>query len=572
MKTISKCIAILLVSFMMVACDDMNSIIQDDLDRGEAIYPGKIQNIIAMPGKGRAKVMWVLNPDTRIVKTVITWENDGKIEKIEKIAEGIGTRIDSIDVTGLAEGTYTFSAYTVDKDGHQSIGVESYPAYIYGNNYVNTLSSRGISATEMSTSGTLRITWRGAASDGMLYTIVTYVDHRDNPNGVTRTVDTVRNNATTTDLPGLKRLKPFTVKSVYGVGYLGDTTSVTSSYYPSVIEKTILENNGLTELTDEAASRITKLSFPLSAGDWAHGAWTLKDLYYFPNLRELDLTPGTEGDLPTLTYERNNVTSTVGGGPWFDLASGFMNDADIAIINDLLASGQLTKIKYRPNSYPKLDATFAAYSDRIERTAAVPPNEIMIPRNMLVDYRVEDNTKGAEVEYSEDGSIVPAEIAAKFGGDLKNVYRVKVTASNSTIAFSVPEGVQFIFNPHGNLKMDLYLDARVADTVNYEWMRPAGISKYESWNNVKLWRKNRFENFPETTTYGYYSSGPVDAAIWNVSTELGTWKSYSWALVTVPHEHIRVITIQMGNTGAVWGLPSGRTLYFYIANLRMAKP
>jgi hypothetical protein len=175
---------------------------------------------------------------------------------------------------------------------------------------------------------------------------------------------------------------------------------------------------------------------------------------------------------------------------------------------------------------------------------------------------VEDNARGATVDHQEDGSNVPDEIAEKFDGELRNVYKVRVTASNSSIAFSLPEGVQFVFEPHGVLNFDAYLEA--TDTA-YTWMKPAGTSKYESWNRIMCRRKSRLDNFPNTSPYGSNSNGA--GPTWNVNTELGTWKNLSWALQTVPQEHIRVIEMQMGNGGA-WGLPSGQTLTYYIANLR----
>jgi hypothetical protein len=554
---------------MTVACDDMNSIIQDDLNKGEAIYPGAIAYIYAYPGKEKAKLYWYYYPDSRIAKTVITWDG-GKVEKPAgkgEASSGVitaGLRRDSIDITGLAEGTYTFMAYTEDKDGHRSIDETSFPVYVYGNTYTRTLSPRAFASSDMLTSGTLRITWQNALPN-MLYSIVTYPDHRDNPDGVLTTVDTVRNSAATTDLPGLKRLKPFTIRTVFRIGYFNDTVSVTGRYYPSVVEKTLLEANGLTELTDEAALRITKLTFPLSLE-----GWTFRDLYFFPNLRELDLTPGTES-LPEYTYEGNGVTSTVGGGPWLYFASGYMSDTDRAILTDLLASGQLTKVKYTRNSYPRVDDVLEMHSSNmtVEWIPAAPlPDELMIPANLLLDYRVAESGKGATVVHSEDGSIVPADIAAKFSGDLTNVYKVTVTAQNSTIAFSLPSGVQFGFVPHGNLKFDAYIDT--PNDADYSWMKPAATSKYASWNQIRRWRETRLSQFPESSKYTNGSTGPEGAVSWDVDTELGTWKSHSWALQSVPQEHRMLIRLQFGND-AVWGLPGGQSLSYYIANLRWTK-
>jgi hypothetical protein len=551
---------------MTVSCDDMNSIIQDDLDRGEAIYPGAVDYIYAYSGMGRARLYWYFFPDNRIVKTVITWGNSGRIEKAVEgttASEGLitaGIRRDSIDISGLAEGTYTFTAYTLDKDGHKSIEYTSYPTYVYGNIYTRNLTSRDIEKTEMAASGNLTITWRDATTR-MLYSIVTYMDHRDNPDGVATTVDTVRNSAATTVLPGLKRLKPFTVKTVCLVGYaaLGDTVSVTASYYPSISEMALLEANGLTEMTDEAAARITKLTLPFGT----ENVWSLRDLYCLPNLEELEFSALSE--LPTLTYEGNGVTSTVGGGPWPYFASGYMSDANRNIVKDLIASGQIKKITYTRNTYPRFDDDLVANSDKVQVTwipAEPLPLDFMMPNNLLVDYRVEDNARGATVDYSEDGSNVPDDIAEKFEGELRNVYKVTVTASNSSIAFSLPEGVQFVFEPHGRLKFDAYLETTDPE---YGWLK-SGISQYAAWNRIMCQRRSRFEHFPETSPYTANSNG--FGPTWNVATELGTWKTdLNWALQTVPQEHIRVIEMKMGNNG-LWPLPSGQTLTYYIANIR----
>jgi hypothetical protein len=559
---------------MTVACDDMNSIIQDDLDKGEEVYPGKVGDVLALPGREKVKLYWQLNPDRRVTKTVITW-NGGSIEKA--VPEGSGIKIDSIEISNnpsaginLEEGVYVFSLYTLDKDGHRSIALETLPVSIYGDVYVNALSARGITSMVMQSGGALRVNWQDTPAD-MLYSVVTYLNHTDSSDGVLKS-DTVLNNATYSNLTGLKRLKEFSVKSIYQVGL--DTASATGSYYPPVVEKELLATNGFTELTHEKALSIKTFNFPLSLTS------TLQDLYYFPDIQLLDLTEGTSV-FPTTTYERTYTdattgavtagpfTSTVGGGDWPYFASGYFADDSRAILRDLLAVGVIKKIKYKPYSYPGLDADFASYieSGVVELTEPDPNvTEFLIPDNLRVDYRVQDNTQGATVEFSPDGSIVPDEIAAQFSGELKNVYKVTVNSKNSTIAFSLPAGVQFGFVPYGHVKADFYIHTTNSD---YTWMNQ-GIGQI---NNYKLLRINRLtelEAFPDHSPFNFYQS------LWNTGTypdaDLGVmWKNFDWNLVTVPGEHIRVITIQMGNDDVLWGLPGGKTLTYYIANLRLTK-
>jgi hypothetical protein len=568
---------------MTVACEDMNSIIQDDLDKGEAIYPGKIDSIKGVPGIGKVMLYWQLNTDPRITKTVISWNGGTPVERsapgISVDSLGNRTRIDSTEITGLSEGLYTFSAYTVDKDGHRSITMTSSPINVYGKVYVNSLSARGISTMEMQVGGNIKIEWQDAAPD-LLITVVTYTDFSESETGVTK-VDTVlsavlpNNVKRTSTLTGLKRLKPFSVKSVFQIGL--DTASVTGSYYPYIAEKDILSASGFTELTAEAAAKVKKISYPFGME-----SWTLRDLYYFPDLEELDFTPGTvDTELETLSYYREYVgkyndttrySGTVGGGDWCYFMSGYMSDNDKNIIRDLLTSGQLTKVKYTRNSYPGLDDILAQSSATIDWIPATLPDDgIPIPDKFLLDFRVENKDRGATVEYSADGSIIPAEIAElnELGVELKNVYRMQVIASNSTITFSLPTGVQFGFNQHGRLKADIYIQpsGNAADQ-DYEWLK--GYSKY-SYRTLRVIRQTKLPNFGSHSPYDNPGS---DAWFTNASIPddaLGKWTTLEWNLSGYSAAHIRALSIQAGEDGAAWGLPSGKQVIYYLANLRFSK-
>jgi hypothetical protein len=567
---------------MTVACDDMNSIIQDDLDKGEAIYPGKVDSLRTTVGKGRVWLYWQLNPDSRVIKTIITY--NGSTTPIEKAAPaGSGARTDSVEITGLAEGLYTFSAYTVDKDGHRSITMNSSPVNVYGDIYVQSLSARGISSMEMQVGGDMKVFWQDPLPD-MLYTVVTYKNFHSSESGVT-VVDTLvdcnkrLNPSCVTEkiLYGLKRLELFSVKTVYRVGL--DTASVTGSYYPTVFEKPILEASGLTALTADEAKKIKKISYPLTME-----GWTLQDLYYFPNLEELDFTPGTvDTEVGTLDYYREYIgeyndttrfSGTAGGGRWQYFMSGFMPDRDRNILDDLLKSGQLKKVKYTRNSYPGIDAVLAQSSATIEWVPSAPlaDDGIMIPSNFLLDFRLENKDRGATVDYKEDGSNIPAEIAElnTLGKTLKNVYRFQVTASNSTITFSLPTGMQFGFNQHGRLRADVYIQpSNNADDKDYEWLK--GYSKY-SYRTMRVIRQTELPAFGDHSTYDNPDSKGwfTDASF--PDDELGTWKTIEWNLSGFWNAHIRVLSIQAGDDGAAWdGRPGNKPVIYYLANLRFSK-
>jgi hypothetical protein len=611
MKTISKFIlAILAVSFMTTACDDMNSIIQDDLDKGEAIYPGRPEYAYdrledVHPGIGNVWLYWTLSPDSRVDSTVIIYTFNGETKtKAKKVtadeSEYAGYRIDSLQITGLDEGYYSFSVYTVDKDGHRSITSALYPQIVrvYGDIYLNSKSPRIIDKTEMLAGGNLQITWTNASSD-VLYSLVEYKDHRERATGETK-VDTVFNNAETSVLYGFKRFQTFKITSYLRIGI--DTAPVEEFYASPVVEKVLLSTapNRFTEFTAAAAEEITELTFPVGVE-----SWTLQDLYYFPKLRTLDLTPGTTGLLPELTHIKSytdrvdnteyhdTIRSVIGGDPWLNFASGYMADSDMAIMEDLLESGQLTTVKYTRNSYPKLDAVLERYpAVRTEWNPAepLPDDGIMIPYNLLVDYRVVDRNKGVNITngshfaYAEDGTNVSGAIAGKFtGGDLRNVYRVRIEqrandmGAATNIAFEIPSSeLQINLDPNGRLKFDCYIES-----PSYEWLGPAGISKYEGWKKVKVWCERTLPGFTEDSPYQeadfaygipYRANSqeyPIGSDNKGFDIAFGDWTPCEWDLTPQSPGHYRVIRMQFGADGAPWGVPN--TLTYYIANLRWSK-
>jgi hypothetical protein len=361
---------------------------------------------------------------------------------------------------------------------------------------------------------------------------------------------------------------------------------------------------------------VTALAYPAGIE-----SWTLQDLYYFPNLRTLDLTPGTDW-LPEWTYNRSYVdkagnatdtakySSKVGNIPWSNFASGYMSGSDIDIISDLLASGQLTSVKYTRNLYPKLDSVLNLHSGRVTWTPAAPLPEygIPIPSKLLVDdYSVVDRNKGNIIT---PDATVPAAIAAKFTGanGLNGVYKVQIKATGdakggaNTVAFALPAGFQFGFVPNGRLVFDCYIETSL--DADYSWLKPAGISKYETWKSLRFFYSRKLsDDFPGDSPYveadypfgtshrpGTFEAQPGKDQFFSFTDEeLGAWKSFEVTAYNEDFEsmatgHYRVIRIQFGSedAGTPWPLPvfdvesavpgvtvkQSETLTYYIANLR----
>jgi hypothetical protein len=621
MKTISKFILAILatVSFMTVACDDMNSIIQDDLDKGEAIYPGRpgysrpVDDVF--PGLGKVWVYWALPSDSRVVKTIITYTFNGETKTVEKVAsaaddENFGYRADSILIPDLAEGYYSFSMSTVDKEGHRSITSALYPQVVrvYGEIYLNTLLPRGVESTEMLAGGNLKITWANDTTD-VLYSLIEHTDYTGRSSIGTKKVDTVFNKTTESILSGFTKFQIFKVTSYRQLGI--DTAPVEYLHASPVVEKALLANNGFTVLTAEAANNVRELAYPIGVA-----SRTLQDLYYFSNLQTLDLTPGTT-ELPELTYNKYYVDryyqsertdtikyeSKIGGCPWLHIVSGYMPKSDMDIIDSLLTSGPLTTVKYTRNSYPGLDAVLDKHHDKIVWNPAEPltRDDVMVPLSLLVDYGVVDRDLGVNLVsglargnvnyvHTVDGSNVPAAIAEKFDGDLRNVYKVTIgertnidggssERSATTIAFAVPTGELQL--GLGRLKFDCYIES----SGGYDWLTSGGVSMFGVWKKVKVWCSRtlpgdidadnspyRANDFP-TSINGVENPYRADSHEFFLSTNnpgfdiaFGDWTSCEYNLTAQSPGHYRVIRIQFGADGAP--RVNGRNLVYYIANLR----
>lgn len=147
----------------LMSCDDMESIHQEYLDRGERIYLGKVDSIQAFPGKERVKLSWYVNSDPKIKETVIYWNQreDSIIKPFTRTTPGV--QKDSVTIENLS-GEYLFELFNRNDDGDYSL-LETIPTVAYSDEYAESLNKRPISAIsvtafdEQSHSQTVKIDW-----------------------------------------------------------------------------------------------------------------------------------------------------------------------------------------------------------------------------------------------------------------------------------------------------------------------------------------------------------------------------------------------------------------------------
>jgi len=143
MKNIFKWIALPVCLLYLVSCDDMNSLHQEYLDRGESIYTAKIDSVQAFLGINKARFVFDVKADPRITEVEIKW-NEGVEEKVRSFPVNRSTSGPiTMDVTldGLIEGTFYFEFITKDNEGNRSVSIGK-TVDVYGDVYFSSLPNK----------------------------------------------------------------------------------------------------------------------------------------------------------------------------------------------------------------------------------------------------------------------------------------------------------------------------------------------------------------------------------------------------------------------------------------------
>jgi hypothetical protein len=319
----------------------------------------------------------------------------------------------------------------------------------------------------------------------------------------------------------------------------------TSSTVFPVSERDILAANGVTVFTADAVASVNKLVYPVHAN-------SLQDIFYFPNLKTLDLTNGTLFPLPVLNYDRNAVKDVIGGGDYvpFIRKAGDIASGNMQALKDLLESGILTKVYYRPNSMG-LDALLAPYvlTGIVELT--VNPESVLIPNNFQLDGVIQDGNWRLGITYP--ATDAPA------GVGLENIYKTVQTAKNGTFVFTLPTQYQFNIKEYRYLKMKVYAPAK--STIS-------GI--YSPYNRIWTRFMNNLWAFGGESSFGqeYWEYGKDQFKF--ADDDLQKWVDITIDMNNALNRHNRVIVLNIGGEPSLTFAPSTPIVY-YFANIRFTK-
>lgn len=541
------------IVFAISSCSKMYDNIQQYAD--EQVYPAKYDTIIGYIGYERVEI--------ELMKAGRIPSNEIKIGKAKKTVveyDGQKVTIDSlvswVNITGLTQPKlYRFQIYTIDEYENKSV-----PQEIALIPYTETdLQSLAVSSPKiMASPNAAVIEWPNGLSSTLLeYQSLSY-EYTDKDNEVKKGT---REENPRFVIANLSPSQEVTVNVTYKVipkinnTQIIDTLSLlipiklvmpteTTPFSPA--ERSILEANGVTDFTSAGVSSITKLTYPVHTN-------SLQDIFYFANLKELDLTGGTIFSLPELTYNNNGATSKIGGGlydPYMAKVSDIAS-SDMQALKDLLELGLLEKVKYVPHSMG-LDDLLAPYvSSGVVELVEIPDNVLIDPARFYVNGLVQDGAWKTDVTF-------PATDAPSVSG-LQNVIKAVVAAKNATIVFALPKEYRFNIKEYKYVRFKVYAPAKASFNAPY--------GPYQ-----RLWP--RFMNY----MWAFSGDSNFGQEYWDYSADnfkisdadLQKWTDIKFDLSQAEDKHNRVILLNIGGEPNL-SFDASSNITYYFSDFRFSK-
>lgn len=543
---------VLAVVILTASCEGM----YDSLESysGEIVYPAKYDTIVGHIGFERVEIDLMKAgriPSSQIrlgkaYKTVV--EYDDEVMVIDEL-------VSWVNITGLDQSKlYRFRIYTVDEYDNRSVPqeialipfTESDMASLAVNSprvlisptsaaidWPNGLSSvlfnyQGLSYSYTDRDGVVREGERGEDSRFFIANLA--------PGE--RTMVNVRYKVVP-KINSVPILDPIIIEKPLEL----DVPTSSAPFVP--VERDVLEANGVSVFTSDGVSAVEKLVYPLHAN-------SLQDMFYFANLKEVDLTGGDLFEMTTLHYDRNGVQTTTGGGefPPFVRKVGVISANNAQTLKDMLELGLLERVRYIPNSLG-LDALLAPYVESGVVELVELPDEALIPFKFLVDGVIQDGAWRMDIEFP--ATDAPA------GMGLANVMKATVLASSGSFVFSLPLEYQFNADEYRYLKFKVYAPQKSIFADEY--------GAYQ-----RLWPRfmNHMWAFGNESSFGQEYWAPDVNQFRIADADLQKWIDVAVDLSQMVNRHNRVIVINIGGEPSLTFAPPTDITY-YFSNFRFTK-
>ncbi|MBO9619867.1 MAG: DUF4998 domain-containing protein [Niabella sp.] len=133
------------LALIVSSCDKMNDIQKKYADKAEQVYLGRVDSVQCFPGVGRAKLVWYMNADPKIERTIIYWNSrhDSLVVPFNRTA--LSGQRDSVYLDSLPEGSTLLEFKNVNSKGESSL-VTIASATVWGTQFAGSLTARTINA------------------------------------------------------------------------------------------------------------------------------------------------------------------------------------------------------------------------------------------------------------------------------------------------------------------------------------------------------------------------------------------------------------------------------------------
>lgn len=539
---------------LLGSCKDMYENIEQYA--GETVYPAKFDTIVGFIGYERAEINLmkagrIPSRDIKLgkaSKTIIEYDNEQIV---------IDSLVSWVNLEGLTQPKlYRIKAYTIDEFGNKSVPQEI-AVIPYTQSDANSLS---IAAPRiLAAPGAAVLDWPNGLNSILLNYIdlsYSYIDKDGqlrtgnrgaNPRIFLANLTAGQNLEVTMNYRIVPKINGNTILDTIALSKTININVPTLStpFNPSELE--ILNTNGITSFTAQSVQNIERLTFPMHTV-------TLQDLFYFSNIKEVDLTGGTIFHMKTQSYDRNGVIKTIGGGvfPDFVRRLGDMPAANAQTLIDLIDEGVVKKVKYIPNSMG-IDALLQPYVEKGVVELISTSNEPLLPiNNMLIEGSLQDNNWKMNLEANP--STYPA------GTDLKNVIKATIVNKNGSFILTLPKDYEFNAQMYKYLKFKVYAPSKD---------RVSGV--YEPFQ--RLWPRfmNYLWAFTTESPYGQQSWAPNANDNRIPDSDLQNWKDMTIDLSNMLGKHNRVIVINIGGEPSMTWVTPPQEITYYFSNFRFSK-
>lgn len=143
-----------LMSIILSSCGGMNDNIEQYLGKGEDIYIGRLDSVVARGGLNKIQIEGLTTFSHMATKCIIKWNEQEREFNMKEIVKNDTVKI---LLTDLPEGTYEFIVQTEDKEGNRSIPVDCI-GVSYGDIYKSSKAQKKIISMDLNSTG-IKLEW-----------------------------------------------------------------------------------------------------------------------------------------------------------------------------------------------------------------------------------------------------------------------------------------------------------------------------------------------------------------------------------------------------------------------------